>query len=120
MNTEAVTQKIKDFIKAGDESNLILLENTLHHNYRNVQSGFFDQKGLFNFSKSEYKSLIEKGTFGGVPRKMKIVQLHVFGDMAFAQVNLESKMLKFHSLITLVMDDKKWRVIGNYPNIKQL
>ena len=120
MKTQEVTQKIQDFIKGGDNSDLELLENTLHKNYRNVQSGFFDKKGLFNFPKEKYKSLIQERTFGGVPRTMEIIQLDIMENIAYAQVKLESSALKFRYLIVLVKDADKWWVIGNYPSIKQL
>ena len=120
MDNYEMIQKIEDFIKAGDDSDLQLLEKTLHRDYRNVQIGFFEKKGLFNFDKREYKALIQKGTFGGVPRKMEIKQMEVLENMAYARVSLQSDFLLFESLITLVKEQGVWWVIGNYPSINQL
>jgi len=115
MNKEII-QSITNFIQGGDESNLEKLNRVLHKDYRNIQSGFFAKKGLFIIDKKKYLSLIEKNIFGGIPRTMEILSIDVNGDIAFAKTILESEKMIFTSLITLIKENTKWYIIGNYPH----
>jgi enamine deaminase RidA (YjgF/YER057c/UK114 family) len=117
MQSKEVRQTLNDFVKGGDTSDVELLASTLHKNYRNVQSGFFTQKGIFHLDKEEYIGLIKEGTFGGSPRTTEVIHLEVLGDLAYARVRLKSKELQFESLIVLVKEDHKWWLLGNYPSI---
>ncbi|AXT60940.1 hypothetical protein D1816_11470 [Aquimarina sp. AD10] len=115
MNKEII-QCITDFIKGGDESNLDKLNKVLHNEYRNIQSGFFSEKGLFIIDKEKYLTLIRENTFGGIPRTMKINLIEINGDIAYAKIVLESEKMVFNSLITLIKENENWYIIGNYPH----
>ena len=118
MDKDKIIQCITDFIKGGDESNLEKLDKVLHTAYRNVQSGFFAEKGLFIIDKKKYLSLIEANTFGGIPRSMEIISLDINGDIASAKTKLESETMVFYSLITLIKDEGSWYIMGNYPHFE--
>ncbi|MEQ5790779.1 nuclear transport factor 2 family protein [Muricauda sp. NFXS6] len=113
---------LKNFIIGGDTSDIALLSGILHNDFRNVQSGFFEQEGVFVMDKERYLDLIKEGTFGGTPRTLQIDSLEIMGDLAYARVTLESKDLRFRSLINLIRSAGQWKVLGNYPDIanKQL
>jgi hypothetical protein len=116
---EEIRQAIEKFIKGGDTHDPDLLEQVLHQNYQNIQDGFFDQPGIFVFSKEEYIQLVRDKVFGGKPRTVIYRSLEQKNNIAYAQVSLESPILRFSSLITCVLEQKKWQVIGNIPTIEQ-
>jgi len=111
-----ITQCISTFIEGGDTNDVKRLDQILHKDYRNIQSGFFSKKGTTILNKTTYIELIRTKTFGGVKRQITYNALKVQGDLAYADVHLESKTMIFHSLITLIKEDKQWYIIGNYPH----
>jgi len=117
-HSKEIQQAIRDFIQGGDNSDVTLLNEVLHQDYRNVQSGFFEEKGTFVIDKDRYIRLIREGTFGGTPRVLEIVQLEVLGNLAHARIKLYGKVLNFDSVIHLVYEQDKWWIMGHYPYIQ--
>lgn len=115
---EEIKQTIEQFIKGGDRSDTVLLEEILHENYQNIQDGFFDKPGIFVIPKQEYIGLVQDKTFGGNPRKIIYHSLEQKNNIAYAQVSLESSALRFLSLISCVRENGKWQVITNIPSIE--
>lgn len=113
-----ILNAVTEFIGAADESNLERLEKVLHPAFRNVQQGFFEQAGVFIIDKEKYLALIAEKKFGGVPRKMQVLSADILPDMAMVAVKLESPQLIFHSFISLVYEDRTWKVIENFPYIE--
>jgi enamine deaminase RidA (YjgF/YER057c/UK114 family) len=118
-HSKAILQAVRDFIQGGDNSDVTLLNEVLHQDYSNVQSGFFEEKGIFIIDKDHYIRLIREGTFGGTPRALEIVQLEVLGNLAYARIKLFGTVLDFDSVIHLIHDQGKWWIIGNYPYIQR-
>ncbi|RDY60877.1 nuclear transport factor 2 family protein [Flagellimonas nanhaiensis] len=116
-DNKAVIDVVTRFISGGDESNVQLLEDVLHPDFRNVQYGFFEEQGVFVIDKPKYLDLIQKGTFGGTPRAMEIEQVDVYTSIAFVKANLESETMVFHSHILVICENNKWKVIENFPHI---
>lgn len=115
---ERVKVAIETFVKAGDNRDILALERSLHPNFQNIQDGFFEEKGIFMFSKSDYIELIRTKKFGGSPRNIIYVSLEQNGNIATAQVKLESQYLIFRSLIICVQDHGLWKIINNTPTIE--
>ncbi|UEQ76916.1 nuclear transport factor 2 family protein [Chryseobacterium arthrosphaerae] len=115
---EKIKQAIETFIKGGDNSDAELLEHILHPNYQNIQDGFFDQTGIFVISKEEYISLVRDKIFGGKPREIIYQSIEKKNNIAYAQVSLESSVLRFSSLITCVQNHGRWQIITNIPSIE--
>jgi hypothetical protein len=116
--TIQIEQAVKDFIKAGDTNDIQLLDRVLHKDYQNVQDGFFDKPGLYQFSKEEYKRLVGEKTFGGVPRTIKIHTIEEYGShLAVVNVTLESEALLFNSVIVVVRERSDWQILNNFPKI---
>lgn len=115
---EQIQQTIEKFIKSGDNSDPVLLDEILHENYQNIQDGFFDKSGIFIIPKQEYINLVKDKIFGGKPRKITYHSLQQKNNIAYAQVSLESAALRFSSLITCVQENGKWQVITNVPSIE--
>lgn len=115
---EKIKQAIEQFIKGGDNSDTVLLEEILHKDYQNIQDGFFEKPGIFIISKQEYIGLVRDKIFGGKPRKITYHSLEQKNNIAYAQVSLESSALRFSSLITCVQENGKWQVITNIPSIE--
>ncbi len=115
---EQIKTAIEAFVIGGDKNDVTLLENILHTNFQNIQDGYFAEKGIYVFSKSEYIELVGNKTFGGNARSIHIVSLEKLDNIAIAKVELESQYLKFVSTITCVCNDDKWQVINNIPKIE--
>ena len=114
---EQVVGSVTDFIKAGDTNDIALLDRVLHKNFQNVQDGFFEEEGIFVFSKDEYRKLVETRRFGGVARTLDVKRVDVEGNMAHVHVQLKSKFLMFNSLLTLCREGGRWWVLHNMPTI---
>jgi len=114
-----IRQAIENFIKGGDTNDTALLEQVLHQDYQNIQDGFFDQPGIFVISKEEYIRLVRDKVFGGKPRTVIYHSLKQKNNIAYAQVSLESPVLRFSSLITCVLEHGEWQIISNIPTIEQ-
>lgn len=114
-----IIHTITDFIKGGDQSDIKKLDEVMHSQFRNVQNGFLEEKGLTIIDKDKYLSLIGQKIFGGLPREMDIVSLDRAGTIAVAKVLLKSPKLKFISFISLVLDEQgNWRVMDNFPYVE--
>lgn len=116
--TPEIVKCVTEFIRAGDHNDVPALDRILHELYQNVQDGFFERQGLFQFSKADYKKLVKEKTFGGVPRSIDIRSIEEFGQhMALVQVRLESSRLIFHSQIVTVREEGDWQILYNFPRI---
>lgn len=115
----AIIQAIHTFVNAADTRNTSVLAAVMHDAYQNIQDGFFEQKGIFIFSKTRYIELIETKRFGGSPRTIKIESIDERGNIAIAKVILESELLCFSSNITLVNENSEWKVLYNVPSIRK-
>ncbi|WP_313533358.1 nuclear transport factor 2 family protein [Sphingobacterium athyrii] len=115
---EQAEKAIEAFVKAGDNRDVAALQSILHQGFQNIQDGFFDQKGIFVFSKSDYIELIRTKRFVGSPRSLIIHSIKQSDHMAIAHTTLESEYLIFHSLIISVRDNGHWKIINNTPTIE--
>ncbi len=114
---EKIKEAVKNFLKGGDNRDAELLEKTLHKNFQNIQDGFFDKKGIYVFSKSEYIDLVINKTFGGSKRSVEFISVEELGNISIVKVALESEFLKFSSSIVCVFENETWKVISNIPKI---
>ncbi|WP_185289578.1 nuclear transport factor 2 family protein [Chryseobacterium lactis] len=115
---EEIKQAIESFIKGGDNSDTELLEKILHKEYQNIQDGFFDKTGIFIIPKEKYIDLVRDKVFGGKPREITYHSIERKNNITYAQVALESSVLRFSSLITCVQENGTWKVITNIPSIE--
>jgi len=116
---EQVQKAIQDFIKAGDNNDITALEVVLHPQFQNIQDGFFHEKGIYIFSKEDYKKLVETKQFGGSARTIDFVTINIAGNIAQATLRLESEFLNFDSTVVLCKPADRWMVIHNIPSIKR-
>jgi hypothetical protein len=113
-DTEKIKQAITDFVKAGDNSDVQLLDNVLHKDFRVTNNGFMGTPGVAIIDKNEYLNNIKSGVFGGLPRKMQIEQLDQSGKIASVKLRIESAENDFLSYNSLVLDtDGQWKIINN-------
>lgn len=111
---DRIKQAIIDFVKGGDNSNVELLDNVLHKNFRVTNNGFMGTSGITIIDKNEYLNKIKSGIFGGLPRKMKIEELDQSGIIASVKLRIESSENDFISYNSLVLDtDNEWKIINN-------
>lgn len=115
---EHIKKAIEAFVKGGDTNDSNLLDKVVHPQFQNIQDGFFEEKGIYIFSKSEYLELVAKKTFGGSPRTIRYESVEQAGNIAIVKVELESEYLLFSSTIICVRVEDKWKVINNIPIIE--
>ena len=115
---ESIEAAVKAFVQGGDTSDASLLEKVLHRDFQNIQDGFFEQKGIYVFSKEQYIELVRTRKFGGKPRSIQFVTIEQMDNIAMAKVVLESRDLRFFSSITCVYNTGAWEVISNIPKIE--
>lgn len=111
---KAIEQAITDFVKGGDNSDVVLLGKVLHKDFRVTNNGFMGKPGVTIIDKEKYIQNIRDGIFGGLPRKMVIEQIDESGTVALVKLRLESSENYFVSYNSLVLDtDNEWRLINN-------
>lgn len=111
---EQIELVITAFVKAGDNSDVNLLEAVLHDDFRVISNEFMGIPGVTIIDKKKYISNIKDGIFGGLPRKMKIERIDDFGTIANVALWLESQENQFVSFNSLVLDvDNRWKLISN-------
>jgi hypothetical protein len=112
--TDKIKQAISDFVKGGDNSDLILLDKVLHKDFRVTNNGFMGTSGVTIIDKQKYLSNIKEGIFGGLPRTMTIESIEENKTIASVKLHLESAENSFISYNSLVLDvDNEWKIINN-------
>jgi hypothetical protein len=116
---DRIKQVIIDFVKGGDNSDVELLDNVLHKEFRVTNNGFMGASGITIIDKNDYLNKIKSGVFGGLPRKMKIEKIDQSGIIASVKLRIESSENDFISYNSLVLDtDNKWKIINNLAVVK--
>lgn len=112
--TEKIKQAIADFVRAGDNSDTVLLDKILHKDFRITNNGFMGISGVTIIDKQKYLSNIRDGIFGGLPRKMTQESIDYSETIAMVKLHLESSENYFVSYNSLVLDtDNEWKLINN-------
>lgn len=118
---EKITQTITNFVKAGDCSDIELLDKVLHKDFRVTNNGFMGTLGVTIIDKQKYLSNIKDGIFGGLPRKMVIEYIEDSETIAMVKLRLESSENYFVSYNSLVLDiDNEWKLINNLAVVKTI
>ncbi len=112
--TNNIEQAIINFVKGGDNSDVALLDNVLHKDFRVTNNGFMGIPGVTIIGKEKYLQNIRDGIFGGLPRKIKIESIEQSCTIALVKLRLESSENYFVSYNSLVLDtDNEWRIVNN-------
>lgn len=118
-DNDRIRQAIIDFVKSGDNSDVELLDNVLHKEFRVTNNGFMGTSGITIIDKNDYINKIKSGVFGGLPRKMKIEEIDKTGTIASVKLRIESSENDFISYNSLVLDiDNEWKIINNLAVVK--
>lgn len=113
--TEKITQAVINFVKGGDTSDTQLLNAVLHKDFRVTSNNFLGEPGVAILNKTQYLDNIEKGIFGGLPRKMKIELVDENETIAMVKIRLESEKNDFVSYNSMVLDtDDEWKLVNNH------
>lgn len=116
---EKIELAITNFVRGGDNSDVDLLENVLHANFRVTSNDFMGTSGITIINKEQYIANIREGIFGGLPREMKIESIDDFETIAHVKLSLESAENYFISYNSLVLDtDNQWKLISNLAVVK--
>ena len=118
---EKIEKAVTDFVKGGDNSDTVMLDNVLHHEFRVTNNGFMGTSGVTVIDKQRYLLNIKEGIFGGLPRKMKIESIDDSGTIAMVKLRLESSENYFVSYNSLVLDiDDNWKLINNLAVVEPM
>ena len=66
-DNDRIKKAIADFVKGGDNSDVGLLDNVLHKDFRVTNNGFMGISGITIIDKNDYLNKIKSGVFGGLP-----------------------------------------------------
>jgi len=114
----AIKKVIIEFAKAGDDNNVLKLENCLDANYRVVMNQLFGSSEVAVIPRSVYLQKIKSKEWGGDDRTAAIESIVVNGKTAMAKVTLKSAKVTFVSLMTLIKDAKgNWKLVSDVPVI---
>ena len=112
--TEKIEQAITNFVKGGDNSDLLMLDKILHKDFRVTNNGFMGTSGVTIIDKQKYLANIKAGIFGGLPRKMTLESIDISETIAMIKLRLESSENDFVSYNSMVLDtDNEWKLINN-------
>lgn len=113
-NEQQIELVMTAFVKAGDNSDVNLLDVVLHDDFRVTSNQFMGSSGVTVIDKKQYIANIRKGVFGGIPRKMKIESITYCESIANVTLRLESAENHFVSYNSLFLDfDNRWKLIHN-------
>ncbi len=122
MNNNEVSEAQKvliNYLKAGDESNVKVL-NELTHTYYRVIFKDVSKNEVSEISRDSYLDLIEKKVFGGKPRAVEILNSDITEDhIARFKVKTSSDAGEFVSDFTLVKEQNKWYVLQDLIFMKK-
>jgi Putative lumazine-binding len=111
---EKIKQAILNFVQGGDNSDVALLNDVLHKDFRVTNNGFMGTPGVTVIDKQQYLANIKSGIFGGLPRQLSVEHIDENGTIAMVKIRLESTENVFVSYNSLVLDtDGKWKLINN-------
>ena len=118
-DNDRIKKAIIDFVKGGDNSDVGLLDNVLHKDFRVTNNGFMGTSGITIIDKNDYLNKIKSRVFGGLPRKMKIEEIDQSGIITSVKLRIESSENDFISYNSLVLDtDNEWKIINNLAVVK--
>lgn len=113
-NKQQIELVMTAFVKAGDNSDINLLDVVLHEDFRVTSNRFMGTSGVTVIDKKQYIANVRKGVFGGIPRKMKIESISYCESIANVTLRLESAENHFVSYNSLFLDfDNRWKLIHN-------
>lgn len=118
---EKIEQAITNFVRGGDNSNIVMLDKILHKDFRVTNNGFMGTSGVTIIDKQKYLANIRDGIFGGLLRKMSIESIDFNETIAMVKIRLESSENYFISYNSLVLDiGKEWKIINNLAVVEAI
>lgn len=117
--SDKIIQSITDFVKGGDNRDLMLLDKVLHAQFRVTNNGYGGKPGVTIIDKQTYLFNIQSGIFGGLARKMNIEIMDESDTIAMVKLRLESAENYFVSYNSVILDiDHEWKLINNLAVVK--
>ncbi|MDP3467624.1 MAG: nuclear transport factor 2 family protein [Daejeonella sp.] len=83
---QKIIAAISSFINGRDTSDIKMLKDVLHKDFRVSSNNFMGSPGAMLISRVQYLPNIQKGVFGGVQRKMTIESIDQNNSIAMVKL----------------------------------
>ena len=106
----AIRNAVEAFALAADQRNVQSLEKVMHGSFRTV----FKTRGKGGYNtidKDSYINLVKDRKIGGVKRRLKIISVVEYDNMAMVRAHLSNARVRFESGYTLVKDEGAWKIM---------
>ena len=115
---QAVREVITHFAQSADQQNEDILDDLLDANFRVVMNRLFGSSEVSVLTKDAYLGKIRNKEWGGEPRKIRIEDLTIMGNTAYAKVAFRGSQASFVSLLQFIKTkEAHWKLISDLPTL---
>jgi Putative lumazine-binding len=115
---KAVQEATMQFLEGADKSDVAMLDDVMHTNYRVVLNRVFGDN-VTMLDKPTYLKMIADKKIGGVSRQSNILSIVVVGNVAAVEATTTSEKSDLHIFLNFIKEiDGKWRLVSDTPFAK--
>ena len=100
---------IIDIVKSAEDRDPSRVEGSFHKDYSQYLD--FMGKGIGRSTKKQYQEALRFKKIGGEPLDYEIKEIQINKDIAFANVQIESKTISFFNYLTFMKENRKWLLV---------
>ena len=104
-----IRRAIEQFVSGADSQDASSIGAVLH---KEAQQFFMGADGLVRLETAAYLGLIEQKKIGGHPRKLKIEDIAVNGNLASVKASMSNDAARFDNFISLMKIEKEWKIMS--------
>ena len=109
---------VEVFAKAGDQQDAKTLAKSTHELFQVIWNGPTPTDHTL-FSRETYLHKFAIKEWGGDPRTIEIMNAEICGNYASVHVKMNGRVADYESLLTLVLDNGKWKVLQESVIVNQ-
>ncbi|BDA80402.1 hypothetical protein LPTSP3_g33320 [Leptospira kobayashii] len=114
-----IKEKIKNFVRAGDEQNPAQLETILHPEYR-ITYAFPGENKVSILTRESYLQMLREKKLGGRKRSLEIEDISIRGNVAMARAKLQSDVMRFSIFFSFINTGAGWQLISDLPYAEKI
>ena len=107
---DAIRTAVARFIEAGDKQDAQAVGRLTAPEFR-VVFQVNGANGTTVLNRDTYRKMLTEGKLGGQPRQVEVRAVRQHGRLAHVELKLHRADATFDGVMTLVADDKDWKVI---------